>query len=117
MPELLTRRKDDVLIAYFASPNIVSDEVISQTGRELMALASQAEGEMLLDFRGVRSMSFSMLGRIVLMHKKCQANRTRVKMCNVSGSILKVFNIVRLGEVFSIHPSVDDALSAFSQSA
>jgi anti-sigma B factor antagonist len=115
MPELLSQHKDDVLIVQFQAQKILSDVLIAQIGRELLELADEANGKMLLDFQGVTFMSSAMIGKIVLLNKKCKANKTTVKLCNIAPSIMEVFEITRLNKVFSIYESVDEALKAFNK--
>jgi anti-sigma B factor antagonist len=115
MPELVSQHKDDVLIVQFTSQKILSDVLIAQIGRELLELADEANGKMVLDFQGVTFMSSAMIGKIVLLNKKCKANSTIVKLCNIAPSIMEVFEITRLNKVFSIFDSVDQALESFKK--
>lgn len=115
MPELVSQHKDDVLLVQFTSQKILSDVLIAQIGRELLELADQANGKMVLDFQGVTFMSSAMIGKIVLLNKKCKANSTTVKLCNIAPSIMEVFEITRLNKVFSIFDSVDEALKSFQK--
>jgi anti-sigma B factor antagonist len=115
MPELLSQQKDDVLIVQFTSQKILSDVLIAQIGRELLELADEADGKLLLDFQGVTFMSSAMIGKIVLLNKKCKANKTTIKLCNIAPSIKEVFEITRLNKVFSIYESLDDAVAAFGK--
>lgn len=115
MPELVSQHKDDVLIVQFTTQKILSDVLIAQIGRELLELADEANGKMLLDFQGVTFMSSAMIGKIVLLNKKCKASKTTIKLCNIAPSIMEVFEITRLNKVFSIYGSVDDGLKAFSK--
>jgi anti-sigma B factor antagonist len=115
MPELLSQHKDDVLVVQFTSQKILSDVLIAQIGRELLELADEANGKMLLDFRGVTFMSSAMIGKIVLLNKKCKTNKTTIKLCNISSSIMEVFEITRLNKIFSIYDSEEDALAAFGK--
>ena len=93
MPELVSQHKDDILIVQFTSQKILSDVLIAQIGRELLELADEANGKMVLDFQGV----------------------TFVKLCNIAPSIMEVFEITRLNKVFSIFDSVDEALKSFQK--
>jgi anti-anti-sigma factor len=115
MPELVSQHKDDVLIVQFTSQKILSDVLIAQIGREVLELADQADGKMLLDFQGVTFMSSAMIGKIVLLNKKCKQNKTIIKLCNIAPSIMEVFEITRLNKVFSIYESIDDSLKAFGK--
>jgi anti-sigma B factor antagonist len=115
MPELLSQQKDDVLVVQFTSQKILSDVVIAQIGRELLELADEANDKMLLNFQGVTFMSSAMIGKIVLVNKKCKANKTAVKLCSISPSIMEVFEITRLNKVFSIYDSEEEALKSFQK--
>jgi len=115
MPELVSQHKDDILLVQFTSQKILSDVLIAQIGRELLELADQANGKMVLDFQGVTFMSSAMIGKIVLLNKKCKANNTTVKLCNIAPSIMEVFEITRLNKVFSIFDSMDEALKSFQK--
>jgi anti-anti-sigma factor len=113
MSELLCHRQDDVLVVRFTAQKILADTMIAQVGRELLDLVDEAEGKILLNFQGVTFMSSAMIGKIVLLSKKCGASKTTVKLCSIASSIREVFEITRLNKIFSIHESEDDALAAF----
>jgi len=81
MPEVLSQQRDDVLIGQFTSQRILDDMLVAQIGRELLELADRAEGKMLLDFQGVTLMSSAMIGKIVLLNKKCKAGKTDLSVC------------------------------------
>jgi anti-anti-sigma factor len=115
MPGLESQQKNDVLIARFTVQKILDDVLIAEIGSELLELADQADGKMLLDFQDVAFMSSSMIGRIVMLNKKCKASKTDLKMCNIGPSVMGVFEITRLDKIFKIYDSVDDALSAFGE--
>jgi anti-sigma B factor antagonist len=114
MPQVLSQQKDDVLVAQFTSRKILDDVLIAEIGRELLELADQAEGKMLLDFQGVTFMSSSMIGRIVMLNKKCKGT-TDLRFCNVSPSVMEVFELTRLDKLFNICGSVEDALTTLDR--
>jgi anti-sigma B factor antagonist len=116
MPQLAWQRKNDVLIVQFTADKILDDVVIAQIGHELFKLADWANGKMLLDLQGVAFMSSSMIGKIVQLNKKCKANKTEMKMCNVPSGIVEVLDKRRLDKFFKIYDSVDEALIAFGES-
>ena len=111
MPEIHSQQKDDAVIAKFTSQKLYDDKVIAQIGSELLELADQAEGKMLLDFEGVMFMSSSMIGRVVKLNKKCKADNIDLAMCNVPPTIMEVFEVTRLNKVFTICDTVEDALA------
>ena len=47
-----------------------------------------------------------------MLNKKCKGT-TDLRMCNVSPTIMEVFEITRLDKLFTICGSMDDALNDF----
>jgi anti-sigma B factor antagonist len=115
MAELVSQRRDDVLIIQFNTPKLLADTTIAQIGREMLELADQCDGKMLINFQGVTFMSSAMIGKIVLLNKKCTADKTVVKLCSIAPSIMEVFEITRLNKIFAIYDSEDEALAAFKK--
>ncbi len=116
MAELSSQRKDDVLVVRFSSEKIFADAVIGQTGDELLELVDQAGGKMLLNFEPVKFMSSLMIGKIILLRKKCKASKVDIKLCNICPSVMGVFEVTRLDKLFKMYDSVEDALDAFGDS-
>jgi len=111
MSQLLRQQKDGVLIAQFTQQKLYDDAIIGEIGSELMELADQSGGKMFLDFHGVKFMSSSMIGKVVVLNKKCKADNIELRMCNVASTVMEVFEVTRLDRVFTICDSVDDALA------
>ena len=104
----------DVTVVRFTERKILSDVVIAQAGRELMALAGTEE-KILLNFEGVEFMSSAMIGKIVLLNKKCKTDKVKLKLCNISENIMEVFEITRLHKVLDIVGTEDEAVAAFEK--
>jgi anti-anti-sigma factor len=111
MLEILSERTEGVLIVHFTCERILDDVLIVQLGRELLRLAEIADGKMLLDFAGVTFMSSSMIGKIVVLSKKCRAIDTELRLCNLPSTVIQVLDKRRLNTVFQIFDSVEEALS------
>ncbi len=115
MSDLAVHRSGEVLVVQFTAQKILTETVIAQIGRDLLALADEAGGKMLLNFQGVTFMSSAMIGKIVLLSKKCANVKTIIKLCNIAPSIKEVFEITRLNKMFQIHETEADALAAFQK--
>ena len=59
--------------------------------------ASQSK-KMVLNFQGVQFMSSAMIGKLVLLNKKCKASEVALKLCQISPNVLEVFKITRLNQ-------------------
>jgi len=116
MSELVSQHKDDVLLIQFTSQKILSDALIARIGRELLELADEANGKMVLDFQGVTFMSAAMIGKIVLVKKKCDKDKIQLKCCNLAPCIEEVFAIIWRNQhrnFFGIYDSAEEVMRSF----
>lgn len=116
MSELLVRREEDVLVVQFTAQKFLTDTIIGIIGRELLALVDEVEdGKMLIDFQGVVFISNPMIGKLVLLRKKCGRQKVCLRLCGFTPPIREVFEITRLDKDFSIHDTQAEALAAFAR--
>jgi anti-sigma B factor antagonist len=117
MSSLKSQEIEDVLVVYFTDAKILDEARIQQIGKELMEMAASASTskKMVLNFQGVQFMSSAMIGKLVLLNKKCKSTEIDLKLCQISANVLEVFKITRLNKVFEIHPDEEKALKAFSK--
>ena len=65
----------EVLVVYFADAKILDDARIQQIGKDLTEMVTKAEHQkMLLNFQNVGFMSSAMIGKLILLSKKCKAD-------------------------------------------
>jgi anti-sigma B factor antagonist len=105
----------EVLVVSFKQASILDQAVIDQIGQELNQAGLEASGnrKMLVDFQAVEYMSSAMLGKIVQLHKKCKADKIKLKFCGIAANPLEVFKITRLDRLFEIHKDAPTALPTF----
>lgn len=98
------RMVDNVVIANFVSANMLDEDLIQQTGFELMQLISMAaeHKKLLISFQGVLFMSSAMIGKLVLLNKKAKSCGIDLKFSDLSPNVLEVFTIARLDRTFRI---------------
>jgi anti-sigma B factor antagonist len=60
----------------------------------------------------IDSTGMGTLARLLSSARRCGGD---VKLCNVTGAVLKVLHITRLNTLFQIHESEEAAVSSFSQ--
>ena len=86
--------------------------------RSLLAEHVEAERPaLLLDFSQVEYIDSSGLATLVEYVQKSSAHGGRLALGGVSERVKTVFDLVRLGEVFPVHVSLDDAKAALSSGA
>jgi anti-anti-sigma factor len=113
---LRTEEKGEVLTVYFTEAKILDEARITQIGKDLMEAAAKAtNSKMLLNFQGVAFMSSAMIGKVILLNKKCKTDNINLKLCNISPNVMEVFKIMRLNKVLSIYDDEAKALPAFDK--
>ncbi len=107
--------KDDVVIVRFKQSRIVDEGSIQGIGEEFRGLTIQAAADkkLLLNFERVEFMSSSMIGQIVKLHKQCEKDKIKLRLCSISPNILEIFKITRLDKLLAISADEDDAIAAF----
>ena len=106
--------KDDILTVVFDDARILDETKLEKVGGELMELLNKtSEGRIILDFRNVKFMSSSMLGKLVNVHKKAVEYKAKLKLCSIDPEIRQVFKITRLDKLFDIEPDEAAARAAF----
>ncbi len=112
-----SREVDGILVLGFAESKILDETKIQRIGNELLEGAKQAksDGKLVLNFRGVAFMSSAMIGKLVLLNKKCKGDEIDLKICEISTNVMEVFKIMKLNKVFDIHKTEEKALKAFEK--
>jgi anti-anti-sigma factor len=117
MSSLKTQEVEEVLVVSFTDAKILDEARIQLIGQELMNAAASAgqKKKMLLNFQGVQFMSSAMIGKLVLLNKKCKTEEVVLKMSTISPNVMEVFKITRLNKVFEIFDDQDKAIKSFSK--
>ena len=116
MSSLRSEDIDDVLVVKFTDAKILDDARIQQIGKDLLEMTTKAQaGKMVLNFQGVSFMSSAMIGKLVLLSKKCKTAKIDLKLCDITPNVAEVFKIMRLNKVFDIHKDEEKAVKAFDK--
>jgi anti-anti-sigma factor len=106
--------KDGILTVVFDDERILDEAKLEEVGRDLLQkLDATSEERVILDFRKVKFMSSSMLGKLVLVHKKSKEFKVVLKLCSIDPEIRTVFKITKLDKLFDIEADEDAARKAF----
>lgn len=106
--------KDGILTIVFDDARILDETTLEQLGRDLLEqLNKTTEERVILDFRNVKFMSSSMLGKLVQVHKKTIEFKVKLKLCSIDPEIRQVFKITRLDKLFAIEADDATARAAF----
>lgn len=112
---LHTRQEDDVLIAYIKDVRIIDESRITNLGQELTELVTNPNNQkIVLNFENVSFMSSAMIGKLVLFGNKCKSAKVSLRMCNINENVDEVFQLMKLGKVFSLDADEKTALGNMS---
>lgn len=118
MSALRSQETDGVLVVYFSDNKILDEAKIQKIGSELIEAADTAAGnnkKLLLNFTGVNFMSSAMIGKLVLLNKKCKTDSIALKLSDISDNVSEVFKIMKLNKVFDIYKTEEKALKSFDK--
>ncbi|QDU55723.1 STAS domain-containing protein [Aeoliella mucimassa] len=106
--------KDGVLTIRFLAPRMLDETQLDKVAQEMLAVIEKTSDEkVILDFAPVQFMPSSMLGKLVMINKKCKEYKVKLKLSGLSPDIREVFKISRLDKVFSIEKDEPAARKAF----
>ncbi len=113
---LRVRDVENVVVAEFIQSSILDETAIDRVGKEFEQLVLEASTakKLLLDFRAIEYMSSAMIGKLILLNRNCKNAKIRFKVCNVTGNIAEVFQIMKIGKVIEIYKDEKSALESFS---
>ena len=113
---LIKKEHEGVMICVFTDQKILDEAVIEKLAGELRTVAEDNKGgRILLNFSGVAFMSSQMLGKLAYINKKCKADETELKLCNLGDNLMDVFKITALDKVLDIQKNEEKALASFGK--
>jgi anti-anti-sigma factor len=103
--------QEGVTIAKLVDEEILEEMLIDAIGKEMFELIPDGNpARIVLDFSVVKLLTSGMLGKLVVMHNRVDANQGEVRLCNIRPEILEVFRITTLDKRFDLHDDLASAL-------
>jgi anti-sigma B factor antagonist len=111
---ITVEKRDDVSIIRFKQSDILDQINIQEIGDEMNKLVEATRGiKLVVDFKGVEYLSSTVLGKLITLKRKVDAQNGRLRLCNIKKAILEVFSITKLDTIFEIRTTLDDAVAQF----
>ena len=111
---LSNHTKDGILTVVFDDARILDETKLDQLSRDLIEMLNKTtEERVIFDFRNVKFMSSSMLGKLIQVHKKAGEFKVKMKFCSIDPEIRQVFKITKLDKLFDIEADEAAARAAF----
>lgn len=107
--EIDRRGTDSAVVTLTGSANM---DIADHLQERLIDLLDQGAERLVLDLSGLKFISSVGLSAIIGAHLHCRHRLSEVRLVNPQPAILDLLNITRLTRIFTIHDSVEQALSA-----
>lgn len=110
--ELLTQTQSDgVLVVQYIEDNLDASNV--REFREAMQTIIKNQTKVVLDMSKMKFVDSSGLGALISCLRDTNARKGDFRLSAMSRSVLALFELMRMHRVFSIHDSVEGAVSSF----
>jgi anti-anti-sigma factor len=109
------RNDGNVTVVDFGKCPILDIVTADRMGKDLYRLADDPGcPNLLLNFSGVTGVSSVMVGKLLVLRKKMQCKRGRLKLCGVGAELREAFTIMKLTLLLDIQVTEADALRSFA---
>ncbi|MCZ6653024.1 MAG: STAS domain-containing protein [Planctomycetota bacterium] len=113
---LVVREDSGVTIVGFGGSTLIDAEHIEQIAGELYELIDkQKANRLVLDFSSVKFLASRMLGVLLTLKKKSEAQQGGLALCAVREDLMKVFAVTNLDRTFSFFADEATALAQFQE--
>jgi anti-anti-sigma factor len=103
----------DAVVAKFNTRSILDEAKLGVLGGQLSALADEAGHRVVvLSFRGVQRLSTELLGKLLAVQRKIQARGGRLLLCEISPTLLEIFQMLKLSRLLTIYRNEQEALQS-----
>lgn len=107
----------DVAVATVETATVLDAVNVNQFGREVLSCIGEHAGvNLLLDFERVEYLSSAILTELIRIKKAVAETDGNLRICALSESIRKVFEITNLDQIFVIDPDLRTSLPRFQRS-
>ncbi|MBI9015651.1 MAG: STAS domain-containing protein [Phycisphaerae bacterium] len=113
-PNIEIVRQNDVNVVNLLNEEILDEAIIAEITDSLFAfVVENPAANILLNFSKVKHLSSSALGMLIRLNKHISETKGNLKLCSIAPSLLEIFVITRLNNVFEIYEQQTEALTSF----
>lgn len=104
----------DITVVNFTDKKIIDEQNIVMIGDDLFRLVDElGRRKLLLNFANVEFMSSAALGKLIRLHQRLTQVGGKLVLCNISKTILEVFELTKLDKMLKIVGNEQKGLEAF----
>jgi anti-sigma B factor antagonist len=109
------REVEGVKVVRFLDRQLFDERTVREIAEQISA-ALPNDGtpiRLVLDFADVALISSSLLSKLILLQRRVDSTRGKLRLCEMSGTLQQVFRTSNLDRLFTIDRDVRAALSSF----
>lgn len=114
-PRIDVREADGVKVIRFHDQHLFDERTIREVADQIAA-AIPNDGspiKLILDFSGVALISSSLLSKLILLQRRIDGTKGKLRLCEISPVLQQVFHTSNLDRLFSLDRDERTALAAF----
>jgi anti-sigma B factor antagonist len=114
IPRINQSDEDGVRVIRFPDRRLTDENLIREVADQLFAaLPATGPIALIVDFTGVDQVSSSMLGKLILLQRRVDSSRGRLRLCELNPTILAIMKTTNLDRLFAIDRDRGEAREAF----
>jgi anti-sigma B factor antagonist len=108
------RNKGDIWIARVKGSDRLNASISEPVREQLAELFGKPNTKLALDLKGIRYIDSSGFGIFLTVLKAANNNNGQFKLCNVTGEVMELFQLLQLHHVFEIYDQLEPCLASFN---
>lgn len=113
---IMASKIGDVGVVNFLTSQVLDELNVQQLGQELNDLVDKEYMvRMVINFTKIKFLSSAVLGKLISLNKKIQAQKGQLAFCSINNDIMQVFKITRLDKLIPIYDDEDKAIKGVAK--
>jgi anti-sigma B factor antagonist len=107
-------QQGSVLVARPLVEFIFENETVTSIQKAINdKLTEHATTSLAMDFSNVQTFASNFIGMLVGLKRKLSNQGGDLKLSGINDRLMEIINITKLNQVFSIHPSIEEAVASY----
>ena len=108
-----TKESNGVIIVNFKDTDRFNALITEPVKESLLGYFSKPETKLVLDLEGIKFIDSTGFSVFLSTMKAASNHNGQFKICNVSGEVKELFQVLQLHNVFELYDTLDECLATF----
>ncbi|MDR0982961.1 MAG: STAS domain-containing protein [Culturomica sp.] len=106
-------QQGNVKIGKFDTPSRLTLLISEDVKAELKPVLSDDKTNLIFNLENVDFIDSSGIGCLISLQNTAAQHNSRIAICNISKSNMKIFDLLHLDKILELYPTLDEALKKF----